>query len=129
MIMLFLALGAASIANCDGAQSELNACAKRIYQKSDQQMNDQWRKTLKTLRRVDVNNAKSQIGFGPAANSFLKAQRAWLVYREQSCESVRRINPGSIAPLNYFACLASLTELRIRELQALTINPNSDEPL
>ena len=129
MILLLMALGAGDIANCDGAQSQLNACAKAIYQKTDQQMSDQWRKTLATLRRVDREYAKLKMGFGPAADSLLKAQRSWLVYRGQSCESVRRINPGSIAPLNYFACLASLTEARTRELRALTINPNSDEPL
>ena len=129
MIGLLLALAAADISNCDGAQSEMNFCGKGIYQRADRRMNEQWRKTLTTLRRVDKENAKSHLGFGPAADSLLKGQRAWLVYRNQSCESVRRIDPGSIAPLNYFACLASMTESRTRELHALTINPNSDEPL
>ena len=129
MIHLFLALAAVGPESCDGSQRELNECAAKFYRQADRELNAQWSRTLAVLRRNDKELGKWPSYRGASVDTLLKAQRAWLVYRQQSCETVARISGGTIAPLNYFVCMYDLTGARTKELRELTINPNSDEPL
>ena len=129
MIELILALAAVGPETCDGSQHELNDCAAKFYREADRELNVQWPKTLAVLRRNDRELSKWPSYGGPSADTLLKAQRAWLVYREQSCETEARISAGTIAPMNYFVCMYGLTRARTEELRTLTLNPNSGEPL
>jgi uncharacterized protein YecT (DUF1311 family) len=130
VIGLALALAAAvGPETCDGSQHQLNDCAETFYREADRELNDQWRKTLAVLRRNDTELSKWPSYAGPSVDTLLKAQRAWLVYREQSCETEARISGGSIAPMNYFVCMYGITRERTQDLRNLTLNPNSGEPL
>jgi uncharacterized protein YecT (DUF1311 family) len=115
--------------SCDGSQSELNVCAADFYKRADQELNVQWQKTVAVLRHNDKELSKWPSYGGASVDTLLKAQRAWLVYREQSCQTISRISGGTIAPMNYFVCMFDMTRTRTAELKALTLNPNSDEPL
>jgi uncharacterized protein YecT (DUF1311 family) len=47
----------------------------------------------------------------------LKAQRAWLAYRDAACEvQASPYEGGSIQPLIWFSCLSELTAERTRML-------------
>ena len=129
MIALAIALAAAGPETCDGSQHQMNDCAARFFHEADAQLNSQWRKTLALLRKSDKEMAGFPGVAGPSVDTLLKAQRAWLVYREQSCETINRISGGTIGTLNYFICMDSLTRARTKELEVLTRNPNNDEPL
>ena len=129
MIFLAIALAAAGPETCDGSQQQLNECAAQFFREADAQLNLQWRKTLAILRKSDKEMAGFPGVAGPSVNTLIKAQRAWLIYREQSCETISRISGGTIGTLNYFVCMDSLTRDRTKELEVLTRNPNSDEPL
>ena len=129
MIAVLLAVAAPGLETCDGSQRELNECAAGFYRQADRELNVQWTKTLATLRRHDKAMSEWPSYRGASADTLLNAQRAWLMYREQSCETSARISAGTIAPMNYYVCMFGMTRARTEELRALTINPNSDEPL
>ena len=126
---VLIALAAASIANCEGTQVQMNACAEAVYRSADRKMGQQWNKTYAAFKRNDKDMADYISDHGPAAEALLKAQRSWLQYREQSCEAQARLSPGSIFPVNYFFCMASLTEARTEELKNFSKDPNSGDPL
>ena len=129
MIALLLAIAAPELESCEGSQRELNECANKFYRQADRDLDAQWTKTLATLRRHDKEMSEWPSYRGASADALLKAQRAWLVYREQSCETSARISVGTISPMNYYVCMFGMTRARTEELRALTVNPNSDEPL
>ena len=106
-------------------QWQLNECAYHQYQRADRALNVQWRKTADAARRVDKNMAPFE---KPAFDHLLKGQRAWLTYREETCRWVRA-GGGSIAPMNFYNCMAEMTNARTLELKSLAVSPNSGEPL
>ena len=130
MIALLLALAAVGPDTCDGSQHELNDCAAKFYREADRALNEQCSKTLAAHPRHDKELKKCPPYLGASTDSLLKAQRAWLVYREQNCETVRRTAGGTIAPFLYFVCLFKITRARTGELRTLAMNPvRYDEPL
>ena len=55
-----------------------------------------------------------------AEQALLKAQRAWISYRDAQCEnSGFQARGGTMEPMLVAGCLADLTDLRTRELKAL----------
>ena len=129
MIALLLAIVAAGPESCGGSQRELNACVANSFKQADKELNAQWAKTLSTLRRHDKDMSKWPSYLGASADTLLQAQRAWLSYREKSCQTSARISAGTIAPMNYYFCMYSMTRARTAELRAIALNPNSGEPL
>jgi len=103
----------------NATQAQLNDCAHQQYQHADRALNAQWRKTSNAARRIDKS----------AFARLLKGQRAWLIYRSETCGWVGDVFGGSIAPLNYYNCMTDMTETRTKELKLLSVNPNSGEPL
>jgi uncharacterized protein YecT (DUF1311 family) len=103
----------------------LNDCAYRQYQEADRALNMQWRMTAEAARRLDNDVASSE---KPAFDHLLRGQRAWLTYRDETCAWVRA-GSGSIAPMNFFDCMARMTNARTEELKLLALAPNSGEPL
>jgi uncharacterized protein YecT (DUF1311 family) len=108
----------------------MNACAAKFYQNADKALNVQWRKTLAAHQRSDKELSRWPSYIGPSTDSLLKSQRAWLTYREQNCETVRRTAGGTIAPFLYYVCMFDITQARTDELRRLAMNPvRDDEPL
>lgn len=98
---------AQSAADCISPQTQLlmNMCAARDYEQADAALNAAWGPARSYAR---------QIGQGDA---LLKAQRAWLAYRDAACEvQASPYEGGSIQPLIWFSCLSELTAERTRML-------------
>lgn len=106
-LMLPLEAEAQSAADCISPQTQLlmNMCAARDYEQADAALNAAWGPARSYAR---------QIGQGDA---LLKAQRAWLTYRDAACEvQASPYEGGSIQPLIRFSCLSELTAERTRML-------------
>ena len=89
-------------------QLELNNCAHLAYVKADAEMN-------RVYKQLMASSSES----GEKYQQKLKeAQVAWLKYRDATCESEAVINEGgSIYPMIYDYCLASVTEERTKRLK------------
>jgi uncharacterized protein YecT (DUF1311 family) len=110
-------------------QSAMTHCASAAFERADARMTAQWAKTAAAFKRVD-RDSKATPWPTKAFDSLLQGQRAWLTYREATCQAVGMLNAGgSIAPMNELLCRAGITGLRTKELSDLSRNPNSDEPL
>lgn len=103
-----MALGLASgavAAECKGTtQAALNACAAADFKRSDGAMNAAYG-TLMTR-------------IGPKAQEALKAaQRAWLPYRDKTCDlEALAVEGGSMQPMVQSGCLARMSDERTRIL-------------
>ncbi len=101
-----LALGsAAAAAECRGTtQADLNACADAAFKRADAAMNAAYARLMKRI--------------GPQAQAGLKeAQRAWLPYRDRTCDlEALGAAGGSAQPMVRAGCLGALTEERTKRL-------------
>ena len=66
-------------------QMAMNECASLDYAKADKELNAQYRKTEAVMDDWDAELPDSQKG---AEKALLKAQRAWIGYRDGHCEAV-----------------------------------------
>lgn len=88
-----------------GTQTDMNFCAKAGWEMSDAELNRLW--------SVVKPRADSE-GWGA---ELLNQQRAWLVYRDTTCDFERdQYGGGSIAPLIYWQCMDRMTLWRNAEL-------------
>ena len=101
-----LAADDATRCNRNGNQMELNACAAQDFKASDAKLNTRYKSAMAAL--------------SPDAQKALRdEQRAWLKQRDPTCR--KRIEGlGSIAPLEYSACQKELTDLRVKQLEAIS---------
>lgn len=101
-----------SLALADGCdnpvtQADMTYCAGYQFKKDDAGLND-------VYVRLKANYAKI-----PAAKSgLLKAQRAWLAFRNAECTLEAAGEAGGTAqPMVFNQCLSRLTQLRTEQLQ------------
>lgn len=88
-------------------QIGMNICAQKRYEQVDQILNRLYRQVMALQRETQ-------------ANRLLKAQLAWLKFRDLQCaHAAGAYEGGSIAPLIYSTCLTDLTSARNRYLQYL----------
>lgn len=100
-------------------QSDMNICAAQDYEAADKVLNRQWLATKKAATAWDDVVAGEGRARG-AEERLLKAQRAWLAYRDSQCETLGfSFEGGSIQPLVVSNCLADLTRKRTEELGQL----------
>jgi uncharacterized protein YecT (DUF1311 family) len=119
-MMLFAMLLAASGQDCANAmtQSDMNRCATADLAKADAALNRQWKLTLAGMREADRQPHKD--GRPGYADQLLKAQRAWLAYRDAHCVSDGYVmRGGSAEPMLQAGCRARLTEERTKQLAHL----------
>ncbi|SIQ32510.1 Uncharacterized conserved protein YecT, DUF1311 family [Rhizobium sp. RU20A] len=123
--LLFLALPAFAEEtpeiDCNNAmtQADMNACAAEDFQKADEALNALWPKVRKAMADWDKTVAESALTTGAEA-ALLKAQRAWIDYRDGQCEAEGfSAHGGSMEPLLIESCRAELTRKRTQELDAL----------
>lgn len=112
MPLLIVALGAVategeSSFECkyDGNQQEMNACALNDFNTADGELNKTYKKLMSRL--------------SPSRQATLrKEQRIWLKNRDPDCKGiVKQSEGGSIWALEFFGCLKSSTERRIKALE------------
>lgn len=93
----------------DYSQQVMNRCAGEAYQRADAALNAKWAKVLAAYHD-DYSLQKL----------LLDTQRAWLKYRDGTCEQAASESfGGSIWPLINSSCLADLTRQRTKELAEL----------
>lgn len=101
-------------------QADMTICAGRDLADADKALNVQYQVTRKALKERDAG-ASAELKGGEDA--LLKAQRAWLAYRDAQCASVGfQARGGSMEPMLVSACEADLTRRRTGELKALVDN-------
>ncbi|MFJ3264152.1 lysozyme inhibitor LprI family protein [Pseudomonas sp. NPDC086581] len=89
-------------------QAEINACTGAAYKASDKRLNDLYGQYR---QRLDAGQKKA----------LTAAQKAWLNYRDLSCQfETAGAKGGSGYPMAYSNCLKAMTENRIKELQTLS---------
>jgi len=93
----------AAAQSCDGPQIALEVCESGIYHSLDRRMNDLYKKQMARL--------------GPESKAALRdAQRAWVVFRDKSCDYEAGKDPhGYMATIQY-SCLQDITRRRIEDL-------------
>ena len=104
--------------NCSDPSTQMafNICAGEAYAAADERLNEVWRAAYAKAKELDEYNADDD---ATAASTLLGAQRAWLTYRDNQCESEGEwYRGGSIVPQIEADCLARMTEARTAELQA-----------
>lgn len=102
---LIMGTGAAaqSTAECVSPQSQqlMNACAAKEYAAADAALNTAW------------GSAKSFADAIGQGKELLKAQRAWLAYRDAACAvHASPYEGGSLQPLIRATCLSEITKER-----------------
>jgi len=120
MMLLALLLALGQEPNCAEpiTQSDMTRCEIRRFEAADRKMNQQWKVTLAAERNADRSPAGD--GRPTYADQLLKAQRAWLTYRDEHCRSDGyRMRGGSAEPMLVASCRAELTEGRTKQLAAL----------
>jgi uncharacterized protein YecT (DUF1311 family) len=87
-------------------QQAMNYCAAQDFHKADAALNAAWK-----LIRPDT--PKSSDGSDP----LLAAQRAWITYRDNQCDSEGLfVEGGSLEPFIVAGCRARITRARTEEL-------------
>lgn len=98
-------------------QSDMNICAQRDFDAADASLNQQWKLARKTMAETDKNLSDDLKG---AEAALVRAQRAWLEFRDAQCESDGfSVRGGSMEPLIVLSCKAELTKTRTRQLKTM----------
>ena len=100
-------------------QSDMNICADQDYREADKALNAQWAAIKPIVKEWD--ETLKSVGMVPTAEaSLLKAQRAWIDYRDGQCDTAEAsVQGGTMAPTIYSSCMADLTRKRTEELKSL----------
>ncbi|BCH58643.1 lysozyme inhibitor LprI family protein [Agrobacterium vitis] len=98
-------------------QSDMTACAIKDFDAADKAMNAQWKITRKVFVEQDATLDDDLKG---AEKALLKAQRAWIDYRDGQCEAQGfYVRGGTMEPMEVAACKAEVTKTRTKELKSL----------
>lgn len=101
-------------------QADMTICAGQDLADADKALNAQYQVTRRVLKERDAD-ASTELKGGVEA--LVKAQRAWLAYRDAQCASVGfQARGGSMEPMLISMCEADLTRKRTDELKALVDN-------
>lgn len=99
-------------------QSEMNICSQSDYEAADKALNAQYQVTRQRVRAWDADMPTAQ--FKGAEDALVKAQRAWVAYRDAQCISLGfQAAGGSMQPMLISSCQADLTRKRTAELKEL----------
>ena len=87
-------------------QVELNESAHKEYLKKDAELNKVYKKLV------------AKLGASKDKDLLVKAQRAWIAYRDAHCAYTESsYEGGSMQPLVYSGCMRQVTEERIKQLK------------
>jgi uncharacterized protein YecT (DUF1311 family) len=120
-IILIAAAAGASTPDCDNAltQTDMNICAQREYAKADEALNRQWKRTAAQMKERDAGYPVDD-GRPGYFDALLKAQRAWIAWRDAHCITEGYYaRGGSLEPLLISTCKTKLTRDRTQQLQFL----------
>lgn len=105
LLALALFLQGVEPASCQGADTpSINACASAEFATADAELNRYYQAAMRRLRSD---------GEAQTAEDLVKAQRAWIQYRDAECGAVyQNWIGGSIRTLMGITCRTRLTKLR-----------------
>ncbi|WP_421858477.1 lysozyme inhibitor LprI family protein [Oricola sp.] len=104
----------------DLPQQGMNWCAAMDYQSADRALNVLWPKVRQHMKDMDADLADLGPDLVGAEDALLKAQRAWIEYRDGHCASEGfAARGGSLEPLLVSSCKAHMTKERTQELLLL----------
>lgn len=125
-LILLFALAPSSAANaqdwnCRDAgnlpQQGMNFCAFKGFEKADAELNATWKQVFPKTKTFEAEVDEQFKGWPDA---LLKAQRAWITYRDAHCTSEGfKFRGGSMEPFIYNSCRAGLTQERTKQLKYL----------
>ncbi|MBB2754098.1 UNVERIFIED_ORG: uncharacterized protein YecT (DUF1311 family) [Rhizobium aethiopicum] len=98
-------------------QSDMTSCESARHETADKALNVQYKKTRATLAAVDKDLDDDMKG---AEQALVKAQRAWIDYRDAECDAFGfQARGGTMEPMLVAGCLANITDKRTKELKEL----------
>ena len=112
--LLLLCSTSAYALDCNNAITtvDMNECTSLAQKQVEVKLNATYQTTLKFL------DAQKAVG---AKKKLVKAQRAWVQFRENDCAAVYALHAtGTIRTLMWIGCMQSRAEQRIAELEAFT---------
>ncbi len=99
-------------------QMEMTYCEEQEFGAADQILNAEYQKARKVMKKWD---AGAEAGSKGAEDALVKAQRAWVAYRDAQCASYGyQAHGGTMEPQLIYGCQADLTRKRTAELKELT---------
>ncbi|NKJ03646.1 uncharacterized protein YecT (DUF1311 family) [Rhizobium sp. SG741] len=105
--------------DCKNAQTQtdMNTCAALDFQRADKALNEQYKKTRTAMVAIDADLDADIKG---AEKALVKAQRAWIDFRDSQCEAEGfEARGGTMEPLLISGCKTTLTQQRTKELKVL----------
>jgi uncharacterized protein YecT (DUF1311 family) len=118
-LSLFAFPAAAQEVDCSTAmaQAELNQCAYQDWQQADGRLNAVYKDLIAAYTSMDADLPKD---LGSGVETLRNAQRAWVGFRDLTCEAEGfAMRGGSAEPLLVYGCMRVLTEERIGHLQGM----------
>ena len=98
----------------------MNYCAYQDWQRADRALNVAWPKVREHMKSIDEGTSEYFPEQATGKENLLKAQRAWIDYRDGHCEAEgAQFAGGSMQPLIINSCKASMTRKRTEELLLL----------
>ncbi|MDK4702884.1 lysozyme inhibitor LprI family protein [Rhizobium sp. CNPSo 4062] len=106
-------------------QTDMNVCAVLEFGEADKALNAQYKKTRAAMVAIDADLDNDMKG---AEKALIKAQRAWVDYRDGECETQGfQARGGSMEPMLVSGCKADLTKKRTKELKDLADGPEGNQ--
>ncbi len=118
-LCLLGAPAAAQTGFCDNAQTqfEINECTARAMDAADVALNQAYREAMGSLKVIDADLPRAEQG---AAGALLRAQRAWITVRDETCMAQGYLMyGGSARQTEVNGCKTLMTQTRTEELWRL----------
>ncbi len=116
-VLLPLAAEAQNTVDCRDPQTQtaMNICAAQDYKAADAELNRVYRTAVRAMKETDADLPPDLKGAEAALRS---AQRAWIPFRDKSCEVEGfEARGGTMESLLVSTCLAHMTRKRTKELK------------
>jgi len=99
-------------------QMSMNICSYEDWQAADKELNAVWKVVRNQMKETDEFLSEEMRG---ADAALLKSQRAWIDYRDGTCEAEGfQARGGTLEPLLVNSCRARLTKARTAELREIS---------
>ncbi len=119
-VATFIAFGAsAEDLDCNNpvTQTDMTACEQERQETADKALNVQYKITRAALAALDDDLDDDMRG---AEDALVKAQRAWVNFRDAECEAAGfQARGGTMEPMLVAGCIAELTDERTKQLKEL----------
>jgi len=104
--------------------SELAQCAYLDRMNSDDILNKVYKQAMADARQQDADELEISPNLVGAVKALKKAQRAWIDYRDGTCDGMGfKARGGTLEPRLIEICLKEMTEVRTKELRELMRKP------